>query len=111
MLVQYRAKANDRFQRRETLQTRRATVRPQATTLTASTAAPPTSPSRTGEPPRSCGLRMSTDTNVLRSTIHNQDDCLAINKGSNIIFQGNTCIGGHGISIVRPLLDAGLSMR
>lgn len=34
------------------------------------------------------------------STIHNQDDCLAINKGSNIVFQRNTCIGGHGISVV-----------
>lgn len=30
----------------------------------------------------------------------NQDDCLAINKGSNIVFQRNTCSGGHGISIV-----------
>lgn len=54
---------------------------------------------------------MSTDTNALRSTIHNQDDCLAINKGSNIIFQGNTCIGGHGISIVRPLNKAYLPVR
>ena len=35
------------------------------------------------------------------STIHNQDDCLAINKGSNIVFQRNTCTGGHGISVVR----------
>ena len=35
-----------------------------------------------------------------RSTIHNQDDCIAINKGSNIVFQRNSCTGGHGISIV-----------
>ncbi|KAF5328856.1 hypothetical protein D9619_011708 [Psilocybe cf. subviscida] len=28
-----------------------------------------------------------------------QDDCLAINSGSNIVFKGNTCTGGHGISI------------
>ena len=35
----------------------------------------------------------------------NQDDCLAINKGSNIVFQRNTCSGGHGISIVRSLID------
>ncbi|EIW55930.1 endo-polygalacturonase PG1 [Trametes versicolor FP-101664 SS1] len=41
----------------------------------------------------------TTDLTIDDSTIHNQDDCLAINKGSNIIFQGNTCIGGHGISI------------
>ncbi|QRV89388.1 polygalacturonase [Ceratobasidium sp. AG-Ba] len=33
------------------------------------------------------------------STVHNQDDCLAINKGSNIIFQRNSCTGGHGISV------------
>ncbi|KAB5591142.1 Endo-polygalacturonase PG1 [Ceratobasidium theobromae] len=32
-------------------------------------------------------------------TVHNQDDCLAINEGSNIIFQGNSCTGGHGISV------------
>ncbi|KAF8595727.1 endo-polygalacturonase PG1 [Ceratobasidium sp. AG-I] len=33
------------------------------------------------------------------SVVHNQDDCLAINKGSNIIFQRNSCTGGHGISV------------
>lgn len=33
------------------------------------------------------------------SIVHNQDDCLAINKGSNIIFQRNSCTGGHGISV------------
>ncbi|QRV89376.1 polygalacturonase [Ceratobasidium sp. AG-Ba] len=32
-------------------------------------------------------------------TVRNQDDCLAINKGSNIIFQRNSCTGGHGISV------------
>ncbi|OSD00513.1 glycoside hydrolase family 28 protein [Trametes coccinea BRFM310] len=41
----------------------------------------------------------TTDLTIQDSTIHNQDDCLAINKGSNIVFQRNTCIGGHGISI------------
>ncbi|KDR69429.1 hypothetical protein GALMADRAFT_230660 [Galerina marginata CBS 339.88] len=34
-----------------------------------------------------------------RYLIVSQDDCLAINKGSNIVFKGNTCNGGHGISI------------
>lgn len=29
----------------------------------------------------------------------NQDDCLAINAGTNIAFTDNTCSGGHGISI------------
>ncbi|KAJ1307162.1 hypothetical protein OPQ81_001279 [Rhizoctonia solani] len=33
------------------------------------------------------------------SVVHNQDDCLAINKGSNITFQRNSCTGGHGISV------------
>ncbi|TDL24142.1 endo-polygalacturonase PG1 [Rickenella mellea] len=31
--------------------------------------------------------------------VKNQDDCLAINKGSNITFTNNQCRGGHGISI------------
>ncbi|KAH7333872.1 endo-polygalacturonase PG2 [Rhizoctonia solani] len=41
----------------------------------------------------------TTDLTIEDSNIHNQDDCIAINKGSNIIFQRNTCTGGHGISI------------
>lgn len=46
------------------------------------------------------GFDASTTNLVIEnSTIKNQDDCLAINKGSNIVFQGNTCSGGHGISI------------
>ncbi|KAF6212824.1 hypothetical protein GE061_010533 [Apolygus lucorum] len=36
---------------------------------------------------------------IINSFIHNQDDCLAINSGTDIRFEGNTCIGGHGISI------------
>ncbi|KAF8813937.1 polygalacturonase, partial [Phlegmacium glaucopus] len=28
-----------------------------------------------------------------------QDDCLAINRGTNIVFKGNSCTNGHGISI------------
>ncbi|KAI0705455.1 endo-polygalacturonase PG1 [Earliella scabrosa] len=41
----------------------------------------------------------TTKLTIQDSTIHNQDDCLAINKGSDITFQRNTCIGGHGISV------------
>ncbi|KAK7678706.1 hypothetical protein QCA50_018288 [Cerrena zonata] len=41
----------------------------------------------------------TTDLTIQDSTIMNQDDCLAINKGSNITFQRNTCSGGHGISV------------
>ncbi|KAJ6498926.1 glycoside hydrolase [Mycena sanguinolenta] len=36
---------------------------------------------------------------IQNSVVTNQDDCLAINKGTNIVFTGNTCTGGHGISI------------
>ncbi|KAJ1301722.1 hypothetical protein OPQ81_008955 [Rhizoctonia solani] len=46
------------------------------------------------------GFDVSTsDVTIQGSTIINQDDCIAINKGSNIIFQNNQCTGGHGISI------------
>jgi len=41
----------------------------------------------------------TTDLTIQNSVIKNQDDCLAINEGSNIVFQGNTCSGGHGISV------------
>ncbi|KAF8121412.1 glycoside hydrolase [Boletus edulis] len=36
---------------------------------------------------------------VEKSVVINQDDCLAINRGRNIVFQNNYCNGGHGISI------------
>lgn len=41
----------------------------------------------------------SNDVTIENCTIHNQDDCIAINKGSNIVFKNNNCYGGHGISI------------
>ncbi|KAF8753015.1 Glycosyl hydrolases family 28 [Rhizoctonia solani] len=48
----------------------------------------------------------TTDLTIEDSTVYNQDDCIAINKGSNIIFQRNTCSGGHGISIGSVSADA-----
>lgn len=33
------------------------------------------------------------------ANVKNQDDCLAINSGSDITFTGGTCSGGHGLSI------------
>lgn len=36
---------------------------------------------------------------IQNSVVKNQDDCIAINSGSSIIFQNNKCSGGHGISI------------
>ncbi|KAJ3143168.1 hypothetical protein HK100_006463 [Physocladia obscura] len=41
----------------------------------------------------------ATNITIQNSWIHNQDDCLAVNNASDIIFINNTCIGGHGISI------------
>ncbi|KAK0489414.1 endopolygalacturonase 2 precursor [Armillaria novae-zelandiae] len=39
------------------------------------------------------------DTNSLGHNTDNQDDCIAINSGSNIVFKNNQCSGGHGISV------------
>ncbi|KZP03278.1 glycoside hydrolase family 28 protein, partial [Athelia psychrophila] len=48
------------------------------------------------------GFDISSDgpVTVQNSKVHGQDDCLAINRGSDITFTGNTCTGPtHGISI------------
>jgi polygalacturonase len=36
---------------------------------------------------------------IINNTIKNQDDCLAMQSSVNTTFSGNTCVGGHGISI------------
>ena len=36
---------------------------------------------------------------ISNSAVANQDDCVAINSGSNINVSGVTCSGGHGISV------------
>ncbi|KAH8811882.1 putative extracellular polygalacturonase [Xylogone sp. PMI_703] len=41
----------------------------------------------------------STDITISNANVKNQDDCLAVNSGTNIVFTGGTCSGGHGISI------------
>ncbi|KAI9359268.1 putative extracellular polygalacturonase [Zopfochytrium polystomum] len=41
----------------------------------------------------------ATGITIQNSNVKNQDDCLAVNQGSNIRFLSNTCSGGHGISI------------
>lgn len=41
----------------------------------------------------------STGVTITGSTIKNQDDCMAVNSGSDITFTNNVCSGGHGISI------------
>ncbi|KAF9244451.1 pectin lyase fold/virulence factor [Melanogaster broomeanus] len=39
------------------------------------------------------------DVVIQNCTVINQDDCMTINKGSNILFKNNYCGFGHGISI------------
>jgi polygalacturonase len=41
----------------------------------------------------------STGIVISNANVKNQDDCLAINSGSNITFTGGSCSGGHGLSI------------
>ncbi|CAI7566348.1 unnamed protein product [Penicillium glandicola] len=41
----------------------------------------------------------STYITISNANVKNQDDCLAINSGENIVFTGGYCSGGHGISI------------
>ncbi|KAM3071423.1 hypothetical protein ACMFMG_009021 [Clarireedia jacksonii] len=36
---------------------------------------------------------------ITGATVYNQDDCVAVNSGTNIIFTGGYCSGGHGLSI------------
>ncbi|XP_060535274.1 polygalacturonase-like [Cylas formicarius] len=47
------------------------------------------------------GFDISKATNLViqDSTIKNQDDCVAINYGSNIKISGLKCSGGHGLSL------------
>ncbi|KAL9618542.1 MAG: hypothetical protein Q9160_006726 [Pyrenula sp. 1 TL-2023] len=41
----------------------------------------------------------SDSVTISGANVKNQDDCLAINSGTNIKFTGGTCSGGHGLSI------------
>ncbi|RPB02495.1 the polygalacturonase [Choiromyces venosus 120613-1] len=41
----------------------------------------------------------SNDIVITGATVYNQDDCLAVNSGTNIKFLNGFCSGGHGISI------------
>lgn len=41
----------------------------------------------------------STGIFITGAIVKNQDDCLAINSGTDIHFTGGKCSGGHGISI------------
>lgn len=41
----------------------------------------------------------STNIYISGANVANQDDCVAINSGTNITFTGGTCTGGHGLSV------------
>ncbi|XP_066258091.1 uncharacterized protein [Euwallacea similis] len=47
------------------------------------------------------GFDISNSTNVVLSggVVHNQDDCVALRSGSNILVDDMICYGGHGLSI------------
>jgi len=49
------------------------------------------------------GLSEQNPSSLYLQGISLQDDCLAINSGSNITFANNYCCDGHGISIVSHL--------
>ncbi|KAF2638617.1 polygalacturonase [Massarina eburnea CBS 473.64] len=41
----------------------------------------------------------STNVVITGANVYNQDDCVAVNSGTDISFTGGTCSGGHGLSI------------
>ncbi|KAH7401322.1 endopolygalacturonase [Pyrenochaeta sp. MPI-SDFR-AT-0127] len=47
------------------------------------------------------GFDIGTSSNIVidNATVKNQDDCVAINSGTNITFKNSFCSGGHGLSI------------
>ncbi|KAJ8960363.1 hypothetical protein NQ317_000616, partial [Molorchus minor] len=47
------------------------------------------------------GFDISTSTNILvqNSVVKNQDDCVAVNHGSDMVFSNLQCSGSHGLSL------------
>ncbi|XP_060535043.1 polygalacturonase-like [Cylas formicarius] len=47
------------------------------------------------------GFDISSSNNIVvkDSVVKNQDDCVAVNQGSNMVFQNLDCSGGHGLSL------------
>lgn len=51
----------------------------------------------------------STDgLHITSATVYNQDDCVAVNSGSNMVFENMYCSGGHGLSI--GSVDSGVTI-
>ncbi|OJJ58662.1 hypothetical protein ASPSYDRAFT_177453 [Aspergillus sydowii CBS 593.65] len=47
------------------------------------------------------GFDIGSSNNIVikGAKVYNQDDCVAVNSGTQITFSGGTCSGGHGLSI------------
>lgn len=47
------------------------------------------------------GFDIGSSSNVVitGANVYNQDDCVAVNSGTDITFSGGVCSGGHGLSI------------
>ncbi|KAJ8957032.1 hypothetical protein NQ317_008339 [Molorchus minor] len=47
------------------------------------------------------GFDISSSSNIVieNTVVKNQDDCIAVNHGSDMKFTGLTCSGGHGLSL------------
>ncbi|KAH6976291.1 polygalacturonase [Ilyonectria sp. MPI-CAGE-AT-0026] len=41
----------------------------------------------------------SSSVTITNAKVYNQDDCVAVNSGTDITFTGGLCSGGHGLSI------------
>ncbi|KAI0417780.1 putative extracellular polygalacturonase [Xylaria grammica] len=41
----------------------------------------------------------SSGVTITGAKVYNQDDCVAVNSGTDIVFSGGLCSGGHGLSI------------
>nr|AIB04039.1 polygalacturonase PG6 [Apolygus lucorum] len=41
----------------------------------------------------------SRNITIKNCTVFNQDDCIAVKSGTDLVFQNNYCSGGHGISV------------
>ncbi|KAK0610444.1 putative polygalacturonase 2 precursor [Bombardia bombarda] len=44
-------------------------------------------------------ISQSSNVTIIGARVYNQDDCVAINSGTNITFRKGICVGGHGLSV------------
>ncbi|KAA8564858.1 hypothetical protein MFRU_008g02990 [Monilinia fructicola] len=44
-------------------------------------------------------INLSSNIYISGANVKNQDDCVAVNSGTNITFTGGRCSGGHGLSV------------